>query len=118
MSRPVTFCRWVGLERRISLHQGSALAMPFSKGAFDRAYMLHVGMNIADKTRWLPEKRDLKLVLCSFHSCSLPALTPFRLAPEIVRRDRDLSCSMFSPDAPASQNGHRGSRLICGIVRR
>jgi hypothetical protein len=44
-------CRWVGLERRISLHQGSALAMPFSKGALDRAYMLHVGMSIADKTR-------------------------------------------------------------------
>jgi ubiquinone/menaquinone biosynthesis C-methylase UbiE len=42
-------CRWVGLAGRISLHQGSALAMPFADGAFDGAYMLHVGMNIADK---------------------------------------------------------------------
>jgi ubiquinone/menaquinone biosynthesis C-methylase UbiE len=42
-------CGWVGLAGRISLHQGSALAMPFADGAFDGAYMLHVGMNIADK---------------------------------------------------------------------
>ena len=42
-------CKWVGLADRISLHQGSALAMPFADGAFDGAYMLHVGMNIEDK---------------------------------------------------------------------
>jgi len=42
-------CRWVGLDKTIALHQGSALAMPFSDGAFDAAYMLHVGMNIVDK---------------------------------------------------------------------
>lgn len=28
---------------------GSALAMPFGDGAFDAAYMIHVGMNIQDK---------------------------------------------------------------------
>lgn len=42
-------CGWVGLSDRISLHQGSALSMPFAAGAFDGAYMLHVGMNIEDK---------------------------------------------------------------------
>jgi SAM-dependent methyltransferase len=42
-------CGWVGLNDRISLHQGSALSMPFADGAFDGAYMLHVGMNIEDK---------------------------------------------------------------------
>ncbi len=41
--------RWVGLDDRIDLQQGNALAMPFADGAFDTAYMLHVGMNIADK---------------------------------------------------------------------
>jgi SAM-dependent methyltransferase len=45
-----TICQWVGLGDRISLHQGSALSMPFSDGAFDGAYMLHVGMNIEDKS--------------------------------------------------------------------
>jgi ubiquinone/menaquinone biosynthesis C-methylase UbiE len=43
-------CGWVGLGERVSLHQGSALSMPFADGAFDGAYMLHVGMNIEDKT--------------------------------------------------------------------
>jgi ubiquinone/menaquinone biosynthesis C-methylase UbiE len=42
-------CQWVGLDSRISLHQGSALAMPFADCVFDRAYMLHVAMNIDDK---------------------------------------------------------------------
>jgi len=44
-----TVCGWLGLDKRISLHQGSALALPFADHSFDRAYMLHVGMNIGDK---------------------------------------------------------------------
>lgn len=41
--------RWVGLSERTSFRQASATAMPFTQGTFDAAYMLHVGMNIADK---------------------------------------------------------------------
>jgi ubiquinone/menaquinone biosynthesis C-methylase UbiE len=48
-------CRWVGLDSRISLYQGSALAMPFADHGFDRAYMLHVGMNIDDKAKLCSE---------------------------------------------------------------
>jgi len=48
-------CKWVGLDQRISLHQGSALSMPFAEGSFDGAYMLHVGMNIDDKERLASE---------------------------------------------------------------
>ena len=48
-------CGWVGLDSRVSLHQGSALAMPFDDRAFDRAYMLHVGMNIDDKAKLCSE---------------------------------------------------------------
>jgi ubiquinone/menaquinone biosynthesis C-methylase UbiE len=48
-------CGWVGLDRRISLHQGSALEMPFADRVFDRAYMLHVGMNIDDKAKLCSE---------------------------------------------------------------
>jgi SAM-dependent methyltransferase len=50
-----TLCKWVGLDQRISLHQGSALAMPFTEGSFDGAYMLHVGMNIEDKEKLASE---------------------------------------------------------------
>ena len=42
-------CSWVGLEHRIALDQGTATAMSYPDGTFDKAYMMHVGMNIADK---------------------------------------------------------------------
>ncbi|MAJ11603.1 MAG: SAM-dependent methyltransferase [Thiotrichales bacterium] len=40
---------WVGLDKKVILQQGSATALPFPDGQFDAAYMMHVGMNIADK---------------------------------------------------------------------
>ena len=43
-------CSWVGLEDRVTLQQGDATATPYEDDAFHKAYMLHVGMNIADKT--------------------------------------------------------------------
>lgn len=42
-------CQWLGLDNSIELVEGSALAMPFDNSGFDAAYMMHVGMNIADK---------------------------------------------------------------------
>lgn len=42
-------CGWVGLDGKVTLQQGSALALPFEDATFDSAYMLHVGMNIDDK---------------------------------------------------------------------
>jgi ubiquinone/menaquinone biosynthesis C-methylase UbiE len=50
-----TLCKWVGLDERISLHQGSALAMPFTERSFNGAYMLHVGMNIEGKEKLADE---------------------------------------------------------------
>ncbi|MBM3650629.1 MAG: methyltransferase domain-containing protein, partial [Alphaproteobacteria bacterium] len=41
--------RRVGLGEAVSYRQASALALPFANRTFDGAYMLHVGMNIADK---------------------------------------------------------------------
>lgn len=48
-------CQWVRLDQQVSLLQGSALALPFGDGTFDSAYMLHVGMNIADKEKLASE---------------------------------------------------------------
>ncbi len=50
-----TLCAWVKLDQHISLHQGSALSMPFQDETFDGAYMMHVGMNIDDKARLFNE---------------------------------------------------------------
>ena len=48
-------CCWVGLDDRIILHQGSALSLAFDDSTFDAAYMLHVGMNIPDKSKLCSE---------------------------------------------------------------
>ena len=42
-------CEWIGLGDRVSLRQGDATNTPFAADSFDKAFMLHVGMNIADK---------------------------------------------------------------------
>lgn len=48
-------CSWVGLSDKIILEVGNAAALPYPDETFDRAYMLHVGMNIADKDRVMSE---------------------------------------------------------------
>jgi ubiquinone/menaquinone biosynthesis C-methylase UbiE len=48
-------CDWVGLSDRIKLHHGSALSLPFADASFDGAFMMHVGMNIQDKTALFAE---------------------------------------------------------------
>jgi len=40
---------WTGLSDRVHLMQGSVLDLPLDAGSMDAAYMIHVGMNIADK---------------------------------------------------------------------
>lgn len=40
----------VGMADKVSFRQASAIALPFDAASFDGAYMIHVGMNIADKT--------------------------------------------------------------------
>lgn len=49
--------RLVKLEHLVEFRQASALALPFSAETFDRAYMIHVGMNIADKASVYREVR-------------------------------------------------------------
>src|ERR1700736_3883330 len=45
------------LDELAEFRQGSALELPFAADSFDRAYMLHVGMNIADKAGVFREVR-------------------------------------------------------------
>lgn len=39
----------LGLEDKVSIHEGDALALPFADSGFDGAYSMNVSMNIADK---------------------------------------------------------------------
>lgn len=47
--------RLVGLGHRARFVTGSATSLPFEAASFDRAVMLHVGMNIADKVQMARE---------------------------------------------------------------
>ena len=47
--------RLTGLEHRIGVHVGSALAIPFPDDSFDVVWMQNVGMNIADKRKLYEE---------------------------------------------------------------
>ena len=49
--------RRLGLSGRVSFRHGSALSLPFDPATFDGAYMMYVGMNIADKRRLFAEVR-------------------------------------------------------------
>lgn len=46
---------WVKLDRQVTLQQGSARCMPFKNETFDGAYMMHLGMNIKNKTELFAE---------------------------------------------------------------
>lgn len=53
--------RRVGLDQSVTYRVASATVLPFADESFDGAYMLHVGMNIADKKAVFTEvKRVLK----------------------------------------------------------
>ena len=49
--------RHLGFSHLVAFRHGSALNLPFGRGTFDGAYMMHVGMNIADKPRLFAEVR-------------------------------------------------------------
>ena len=44
-----TLTKMTGLENSVTFRRASALELPFEKGSFDGAYMIHVGMNLEDK---------------------------------------------------------------------
>lgn len=51
----------LGLGSKTTFQKGSVLDLPFADATFDGAYMIHVGMNIADKPRLFHEvRRSLK----------------------------------------------------------
>jgi ubiquinone/menaquinone biosynthesis C-methylase UbiE len=49
--------RLVKLDHLVEFRQSSALYLPFDPQVFDRAYMIHVGMNISDKAAAYREVR-------------------------------------------------------------
>ncbi|KAA1182544.1 methyltransferase domain-containing protein [Rhizobium tropici] len=79
-----------GLEDLVSFRQGSALALPFESGSFDRVTLIHVGMNIEDKARLFSEIRRILepggrfglYEIMQMREGTLPYPMPWAMAPE------------------------------------
>ena len=93
-----TLCEWVGLEGRIAVHQGRALDMPFDDGAFDAAYMLHVGMNIADKAALFAEVARVLAPGGRFGVYDVMATGPDDLAYPVPWAETPETSAVASPD--------------------
>jgi len=87
-----------GLANRVTILNGSALALPVSDGAFDAAYSQNVIMNIADKKQFYREAfRALRpggrLALSNL--CAGPAGEPYFPVPWATTRDTSF---LATPD--------------------
>ena len=102
-----------GLAGQVSYRHGSALALPFPAGTFDGAYMLHVGMNIADKAALFAQVRQVLKPRGVFGvydvmregegALELPGALGRELGDELRRIERDLR-------AATRRRGLRGAR--------
>ncbi|MBV9444696.1 MAG: methyltransferase domain-containing protein [Streptosporangiaceae bacterium] len=85
--------RRTGLTERVTFCQGTATALPLPDDAVDRACMLHVGMNIADKATLFAEVRrvlvdgglfgvyDVMRSCCPWPVCPSHRARPARVRP-------------------------------------
>jgi ubiquinone/menaquinone biosynthesis C-methylase UbiE len=79
-----------GMAMQVSFRQASALALPFADESFDRATLIHVGMNIEDKAALFAEvRRVLKrggrfglYEIMQVRDGALPYPMPWAMTPE------------------------------------
>lgn len=92
-------CSWVDLDDRVSLHQGSALAMPFEDASFDGGYMLHVGMNIGDKAALFREVFRVMRPGAFFCVYDVMRSNEGALAYPVPWATESATCALATPDA-------------------
>jgi SAM-dependent methyltransferase len=109
----------VGLGHRTLFRYASALDVPFGPDTFDAAYMMHVGMNIADKDALFAEiRRVLKFdgmfaVNCAFR-CPAPRFRNWHFSRP--RRNTDVSSKR--PGSPSSASATTESRRVRSFGQR
>ena len=68
--------RLVGLDDRISVHQGDVTELPFAEAGFDVVISQHVQMNVADKTRLYQQARRVLVTAGRLAIWDITAGTP------------------------------------------
>jgi SAM-dependent methyltransferase len=91
-------CEWINLQNNVTLHQGSALSMPFQNESFDGGYMLHVGMNIEDKTRLFTEIYRVLRAGAYFGVYDVMRIEPGELAYPVPWANDSSISKLASPD--------------------
>jgi len=104
-------CQWVGLADHVSLHHANALSIPFPAETFTAAYVLHAGMNIADKNE-----------LCSQVGRVLKPGAEFAIYDVMRTGGRELSypvpwATTADIDAVAQPEVYRRALRAAGFVR-
>ncbi len=111
-------CGWVGLADQVSLSQGSALDLPFDAASFDAAYMLHVGMNIANKAALCAEAARVLRPGCVFGIYDIMRTAPGELKFPVPWAETPDISAVAEPSAYKSALEGAGFTLIHERNRR
>jgi SAM-dependent methyltransferase len=106
-------CAWVGLAEKISLQQGSALALPFEDASFDGAYLIHVGMNIEDKARLFAEVRRVLRPGAHFGIYDIMRVGPGQLTFPVPWAAGEDTNHLASPEQYSRALGDAGFDIEC-----
>jgi len=109
---------WVGLDKQVSLYQGSALAMPFKDEAFDGAVMMHVGMNIDDKGRLFAEVYRVLRRGASFGVYDIMQINNGELAYPVPWATDDTTSKLATPGHYEQALTHVGFKVGTHNTRR
>lgn len=91
-------CSWVGLDKQVTLQQGSALSMPFEKETFDGALLLHVAMNIDDKVRLFSEVYRMLRPGAFFAIYDVMRINAGELTYPVPWATENSTCRLSTPD--------------------
>jgi ubiquinone/menaquinone biosynthesis C-methylase UbiE len=111
-------CTWVGLDRQVTLCQGSALSIPLENGTFDGAIMLHVGMNIENKAKLFAEVYRLLRSGAFFAVYDVMRINDGELTYPVPWATGKSTCRLGSPGEYKQALNHAGFKVSAENNRR
>ncbi|TXL67062.1 class I SAM-dependent methyltransferase [Zeimonas arvi] len=110
--------RWTALDGAVDLQVADATSLPFDDGSFDAAYMIHVGMNIADKRALFGEVARVLRRDAPFGIYDVMRAGGGALAYPLPWATSAATCAVATPAAYREALEATGFLLIAERVRR